>query len=293
MAPKPRSDDALELLAAPPPDDYALLEFALHWNGLRGVQAQLAAALRLFVITRDPLDWLTDRGSAWATANADGETLELPAYVTRDEVQRQVEASEGDLEMPLGALGEAAVLTATRCQGSVLSGAYPHLAFQGTVPRLLDHPVGAGSLGAPTIEMRSAAWEPVGLGVVQDLVQDAFGPVDLDRSSVALQPPHVPHPGCPACAGAQFGFPGELAEAQAEMCNAHRSEANTVTASRIGRARASNQIGWRAIGTGSARISGVPEPGAPPFPQRRRTPPRRNAPCPCGSGRKYKQCCGR
>ena len=245
------------------------------------------------MITPDPLDWLTDRGFAWATANADGETLELPVYVTRDQVQRQVEASEGDLEMPLGTLGEAAVLTATRCQGSILSGAYPDLAFQRTVPRLLDHPVGAGSLGAPRIEMRSAAWEPVGLGVVQDLVQDAFGPVDLDRSFVALQPPRVPRPACPACAGAHFGFSGELAEAQAEMCDTHRSEASTVTASRIGRAQASNRVGWRAIGTGSARISGVPEPGASPFPQRRRTPTRRNAPCPCGSGLKYKQCCGR
>jgi SEC-C motif len=293
MSSEPRSDDVLELLAAPPADEHALLEFALHWKGLRGVQAQLAAALRLFVITRDPLDWLTDRGSSWATANAGGETLELPVYITRDEVQRQVEASAGHLEAPLGSLGEAALVTATQCQGSIFSGAYPDVTFQGTVPRLLDYPAGSGSFGAPRIDMRSAAWEPVGLGVVQDLVQDAFGPVDFDRSSVALQPAHVPHPGCPACAGGRFGFPGELAEAQAEMCNAHRSEASTVTASRIGRARASNRVGWRALGKGSARISGVPEPGATPLPQRRRTPPRRNGPCPCGSGRKYKHCCRR
>ena len=141
--------------------------------------------------------------------------------------------------------------------------------------------------------MRSVDWEPVGLGVVQDLVQDAFGPVDLDRSSVALQPARVRHPRCPACAGARFGFPGELAEAEAEMCDAHRSEAATVTASRIGRARASNPAGWGAIGKGSARISDVPEPGGAPLPQRRGTRPRRSGPCPCGSGLKYKHCCGR
>jgi SEC-C motif len=293
MPSEPCSDDALELLAAPPEDEYALLEFALDWHGLHGVEAQLAAALRLFVITRDPLDWLTDRGSAWATGNANGDTLELPVYITRDEVQRQVEASAGHLEAALGSLGKAALATATQCQGSIFAGAYPALAFRGTIPRLLHQPAGSGSVGAPTIDMRSADWEPVGLGVVQDLVQDAFGPVDFDRSAVALQPAHIPHPDCPACAGGRFGFPGELAEAQAEMCTAHRSEASTVTASRIGCARTSNPVGWRALGKGSARISGVPEPGGTPLPQRRRTPPRRNGPCPCGSGRKYKHCCGR
>jgi SEC-C motif len=293
MPSEPRSDGALELLATSPVDEYGLLEFAPHWNGLDGVQAQLAAALRLFVITRDPLDWLTDRGSAWATANADGETLELPVYITRDALQRQMETNAGRLEARLGTLAEAALVTATQSQGSILSGAYPDLAFQGAIPRLLDHPTGSGSVAVPRIDLRSTAWEPVGLGVVQDLVQDAFGPVNFDRSTVALQPVRVPDPGCPACAGGRFGFPGELSEAQAEMCDPHRSEASTVTTSRIGRARASNPVGWRAIAKGSARVSGVPEPGGTPVPQRRAAAPRRNGPCPCGSGLKYKHCCGR
>jgi SEC-C motif len=290
---EPRPDNALELLAVPPADDYALLEFAPQWSGLNGVQAQLAAALRLFVITRDPLDWLTDRGSGWATANADGETLELPVYITRDEVQRQVEASSGGVEAPLGSLAETVLVRATQCQGSILSGGYPELAVQGTIPRLLDHPDGAGGVGAPRIDLRSAGWEPVGLGVIQDLVQDAFGPVDLDRSGVALRPAPAPRPGCPACAGRRFGFPGELTEAQAEMCDPHRSGARTVIASRIERARASNPAGWRAVEKGSARISDLPEPAGTPLPQRRGTAPRRNGPCPCGSGLKYKHCCGR
>jgi SEC-C motif-containing protein len=293
MPSEPRSDAALELLAAPPVDGYGLLEFAPHWNGLDGVQAQLAASLRLFVITRDPLDWLADRGSAWATANADGETLELPVYITHDALQRQMETSAGRLEVPLGTLAEAALITATQSQGSILSGAYPDLAFQGTIPRLLDHPAGLGGVGAPTIDLWSTAWDPVGLGVVQDLVQDAFGPVDLDRSGVALRPAPAPRPGCPACAGRRFGFPGELTEAQAEMCDAHRSGARTVIASRIERARASNPAGWRAVEKGSARISDLPEPAGTPLPQRRGTAPRRNGPCPCGSGLKYKHCCGR
>lgn len=293
MPSEPSRNDALELLARSPADEYALLEFAPHWNGLHGVQAQLAAALRLFVITRDPLDWLPDRRSAWATANADGETLELPVYITRDEVHRQASANAGQFEAPLGTLAQTALVNATQCQGSVLSGAYPDLASRGTVPDLVEQHAAPGSVEIRSIELRSAGWEPVGLGVVQDLVQDAFGPVDLDRSSVALQPAGVRHPGCPACAGVRFGFPGELAEAEAGLCDAHRSETASVTASRIGRARASNPAGWRAIGKGSARISDVPEPAGTPLPQRRRTPPRRNGPCPCGSGLKYKHCCGR
>jgi SEC-C motif len=293
MSSEPRSNDALELLAAPPKDEYALLEFAFDWDGLDGAEAQLAAALRLFVITRDPLDWLTNRGSIWATANADGDTLELPVYITRDEVRRRMKASGGNLETTLGTLGETALAAATQCQGTIFAGAYPDLAFRGTVPRLLDQPDGPASHRAPSIRMRPAGWEPIGLGVIQDLVQDAFGPVDFDRSAVGLHPAQGVHRGCPACAGRRFGFPGELAEAMAEMCDEHRSEASSVTASRIDRARTSNRVGWRALGKGSARISGAPEPGGTPLPQLRRIPPRRNGPCPCGSGRKYKHCCGR
>lgn len=293
MPSEPRSDDALALLAAPPEHEYALLEFALGWPGLRGLEAQLAAALRLFVITRDPLDWLADRGCAWATANADGDTLELPVYITRDEVQRQMQAGAGHLQTTLGTVGESVLVAAMQYQGSIFAGAYPDLAFRGEIPRILRQPAGSGSLGAAEIEMRSAGWEPVGLGAIQDLVQDAFGPVDLDRSAVALQPVEAPGPDCRACAGERFGFPGELAEAAAEMCHAHRSEASIVTASRIGCARTSNPAGWRALGKGAARTSGAPETGATPLPQRRRSSPLRNGPCPCGSGRKYKHCCGR
>jgi SEC-C motif len=293
MSSEPRSDNALELLAAPPKDEYSLLEFVLDWDALDGAEAQLAAAVRLFVITRDPLDWLTNRGSTWATANADGDTLELPVYITRDEVQRRMEASGGNLETTLGNVGETALAAAIQCQGTIFAGAYPDLAFRGTVPRLLDQPAGLASHRAPSTSMRSGCWEPIGLGVIQDLVQDAFGPVDYDRSAVGLRPLEAAHRGCPACAGRRFGFPGELAEAMAAMCDEHRSEASSVTVSRIGRARMSNRVGWRALGKGSARISGVQEPGDTPLPQRRRIAPRRNGPCPCGSGRKYKHCCGR
>jgi SEC-C motif len=287
----PRFDDPLELLAASPEDEYAMLELALEWDDAVGPEARLAAALRLFVITRDPLDWLPERSSAWATANADGDALELPVYVTRAEVQRRLATSGGDIATAVGPLGETVVLAAARYQGIVLAGAYPELAFRGEIPSLLARRIDAHSLGPPVVSARSAEWEPIGLGAIQDLVQEVFRPVDFDRSSVALPPSCRPDAGCPACAGGRFGFPGDLAEATPAMCGTHRAQANDVTASRIARARTSNPAGWRAIGEGSARINHISELGGGLVQQRRRTPAGRNNSCPCGSGRKYKHCC--
>ncbi len=285
--------DLLELIGAPQRDEFALLELAADWDDLAGVQAQFAAAMRLFVITRDPLDWLPDRGSAWATCNADGDVLELPVYVTRAEVQRRLASTSGDVASAVGPLCEMVLLGAIGCQGIVLAGAYPDLAFRGEAPRFLVPDRDSGQFGTPTISAPELGWEPIGLGAIQDLVQEAFGPVDLDRSLVALPSSDAPRPGCPACAGIRFGFPGELSEAQGAMCEDHRALADEITWSRIARARTSNPSGWRAIGKASARTSGLPEPVAMPAPERRHAHVGRNDPCPCGSGRKYKQCCGR
>jgi SEC-C motif len=284
--------DPISLLATPPATGYSLLELRVEWEDLEGVEAQIAAALRLFVITRDPLDWLRDRGAAWVTCNGDGdEGLELPMYVTRDEVQDRLAAC--DLAEALGPLCETAVLGAVNCQGVVLAGGYPELAFRGTAPRLLDWDVSQGRLGTPAIRVRHDGWEPMGLGAIQDLVQDAFGPVDFDRSTVALGRVDAPRRGCPACAGITFGFPGELSEAERALCEEHRGVAQAITAARIARARTSNAAGWRAIAKASARTSGLPEAVGTPVPERHHAHVGRNDPCPCGSGRKYKQCCGK
>ncbi len=154
----PRPDDPLELLVAPPDGEYALLELNLEWEGLVDAEAQLAAALRLFVVTRDPLDWLTDRSGVWATANANGDVLELPVYVVRDDAQRRMETSGGDLATAIGPIGEMVVTAAARCQGIILAGAYPELAFRGEVPRLLEQRPDAAKLGTP----RSAFDQGVG-----------------------------------------------------------------------------------------------------------------------------------
>jgi len=296
------SPDPAELLATPPQDEYSRLELAVEWDDLAGVEAQIAAALRLFAITRDPLDWLPDRGVAWATSNGDGDGLELPVYVTRGEVGRRVAAADGDVAAAVGPLCETVVAGAIRCQGVLLAGGYPELAYHGEVPRLLSGagaarrfgPAGAQSrFGTPAIAVRTAGWEPIGLGAIQDLVQDAFGPVDFDRSTIVFPPSDDPRLACPACRGVRFGFPADLSEAKRTMCDVHRAAAEQLTESRIARARTSNPAGWRAIGKASARTSGLPEPVAMPAPERRHVQVGRNDPCPCGSGRKYKQCCGK
>ena len=287
------SPDLADLLATPARDEYALVEVAVEWYDLAEVEAQIAAALRLFVITRDPLDWLPDRGTAWATSNGDGDGLEIPVYVTRDDVLRRLASAGGDIAAAIGPLCETVLAGAIRCQGVLLAGGYPELAYRGEVPRLLRADGGSGRLGPPEATVPDPSWEPIGLAAIQDLVQDAFGPVDFDRSTIVFPPSDAPLAACPACRGIRFGFPGDLSEAARAMCNLHRAAAEQLTASRIARARASNPAGWRAIGKASARTNNLPEPVAMPAPERRHVHVGRNDPCPCGSGRKYKQCCGK
>jgi hypothetical protein len=281
-----------DLLTTAPADDYALLELEVDWPDLAAAERRIADALRLFVITRDPLDWVPNRGYAWATANADGDSLELPVYVSRGVLLRELDASGGDLGDAVRPFIEPVLLTGGRCEGILFAGAYPDLASRRQAPRLLEAPAGADRLRTPTVRLRSPGWEPMGLGAVQDLVQDAFGPVDLDRSKVALEPVPSPRAECPACAGARFGFPRELEEARGEMCSPHRAHALALTSARFARAQRSNPTGWRAIAKGSARVSDSSDPPEAPMPQRHAESPGRNAPCPCGSGRKYKHCCG-
>jgi tetratricopeptide (TPR) repeat protein len=101
----------------------------------------------------------------------------------------------------------------------------------------------------------SPEWQGIGLGAITDFVQQAFGPVDFDRSLVELTAADVPLPGCPACAGRRFKFPADLADAQDLMCQAHRKEADALINRRMARAEASNPAGWRMTADASARLS--------------------------------------
>src|SRR5580693_2692654 len=127
-------------------------------------------------------------------------------------------------------------------------------AARGQVPGLLSGDP-APALGEAVITAETASWDDIGLGAVTDFVQEAFGPVDLDRSLVELTVTAAPRPGCPACAGRRFKFPADLADAQDRMCPPHRNEAGAVIRRRIARAEASNPPGWQMLGDASARLS--------------------------------------
>src|ERR1039457_58939 len=61
--------------------------------------------------------------------------------------------------------------------------------------------------GNALITDESASWDAIGLGTITDFVQQASGPVDLDRSLVELTVTAAPLPVCPACAGSPAQVP--------------------------------------------------------------------------------------
>ena len=102
--------------------------------------------------------------------------LELVVYVALDAIRAAL-ADGASVAAALGRYGEAAVRAGAAAEGLVVSGAQPGLASTGRLPGLLDGLDDAGTLGTPAVRVRSDGWEPQGLGAIQDLVQDSFGPV--------------------------------------------------------------------------------------------------------------------
>lgn len=288
--------DALALLDDPPEDRFALLELRLDWPyDLEIYPKKLQLWLRFFVMTDDPLSWIAGRGEAWAATNVDHEheVLELDVYVLRAALVRELEARDGDLGRAVGHWAAPAMLAGLKYELVLASGEYFDRAVTGALPRLLDGVGGdPGEFGSPTIQVRQG-WGPFGLGALQDLVQEAFGSIDLDRGKVKLDPVQPAYGDCSACNGAEFTFPSGLEEAGDDFCGAHKAAAKALSAARIAHARESNPAGWRAIDKAAMRINRLREPAFAPQPPRRRGDvPARNDPCPCGSGRKFKRCHG-
>ena len=244
--------DVQALLARPPLDDTRLLELAARWEGLTSAQAKMAEALRLFVVTWDPLEWLVPRPEAVATTSA--WPTEIVVYVPGWSLAEMAAQRETTMAAVLADLGGRAVTTAAAHEDAVTSGRYAERAARGEAPDLLSGEPASG-LGEAVITAESPRWDDIGLGAITDFVQQAFGPVALDRSAVELTAMTVPQPGCPACAGRRFKFPADLGNSQDYMCPAHRKEADTVTRRRQARAEASNLAGWRMLGDASARLS--------------------------------------
>ncbi len=289
-----QSLDPGALLDDAPEDAYALLELRLDWPPELEIHPKRYQLwLRFFVMTEDPLGWIADRGEAWAATTLTEDVLELDVYVTLAALRREIENHDGDLSAAVGRWAGPAMLAGLRYELVLAGGDYHDRAIAGSLPRLLADAGGdRGDFAAPDVLARQR-WGSVGLGALQDLVQEAFGSVDLDRSMVKLDPVEPSYDDCAACAGKEFHFPSGLEDAREDFCGAHRAAAREVNARRLAVARESNPAGWRAIDKAAMRINKLPEPAYAPQPPRVvGDAPARNAPCPCGSGKKYKRCHG-
>jgi len=282
------------LLEAAPEEEFALIELRLDWPpDLEIYPEHKQLWLRCFVITADPLGWIPDRGEAWTAATVDDEVLEVDLYLTVSAVRAAMEDVGGDMAAAIGRYAGTVIAAALAREEELIAGDYPRLAARGETPRLLadlggDH----GAFARPSIQAKRS-WSAVGLGALTDLVQHAFGSVDLDRSNVLLDPVEPVTEDCPACQGQAFGYPSSLEDAKESLCALHKAAAKIVNTERIARARQSNPAGWRAIDKAVMRINKLPEPTFNPQPPRVvGETPARNDPCFCGSGRKYKKCHG-
>jgi hypothetical protein len=242
------------LLARPPVTEKKLLELSVAWAGLTPGQARTADAVRLFVITWDPLECIAPRPDGFATVNIGSPGLELVVYAPCWLLIELAAEREGTIAGVLGAMSGSAVVTAGAHEQSTMSGSYPDLVIQGLVPDLLSDVSAGAALGPPDIRLVSPGWEDIGLGAMTDIVRHAFGSVEFDRSPVELAAAPEPRVGCPACAGRRFDFPADLAEARDGMCSDHRRETEKVINRRLSRANASNPDGWGALTDASLRL---------------------------------------
>lgn len=238
--------DVVEVMVGAPVEEKVLAELEVTWPGVNEPQARMAAALRVFLVTWDPFELDAPRPVAFATVNAGPPGLEVVVYIPVWELVAAARRDERVADV-VGELGGSAVVVAAAHEEAVVSGRYPALARLGSVPILLDQRRAGAGLGTPSVSLVSDGWEPIGLGAISDVVQDALGPVDLDRSPVELAACAEPVAGCPACRARRFGFPADLGEAAPAMCPAHRAEADRVSTARFGQARMSNPDGWGAV----------------------------------------------
>jgi hypothetical protein len=204
-----------------------------------------------------------------------------------------MEDFDGDMAAAVGRYAGTVMAAALEREEELVAGDYPRRAARGETARLLaeldaDH----GAFSRPSIQAKRS-WSSIGLGALTDLVQHAFGAVDLDRSNVVLAPVEPVTDDCPACQGQAFGYPSSLEDAKGSLCGPHQVAAKIVNTQRIAHARHSNPAGWRAIDKAVMRINKLPEPVFAPQPPRVvAETPARNDPCFCGSGKKYKKCHG-
>jgi hypothetical protein len=245
--------DVGQLLSAAPVTDKKLLELSVTWSGLPTGEARMAEALRVFVLTWDPLEMDAPRPDGFAAVNPGSHGLEIAVYVPIWRLIDLAAARHEPIATTLTAIAGSAVVTAAVHEEEVTAGRYPALVVEHSVPDLIGDLLTGAALGPTVIAADPPSWEDIGLGAIQDAVQHAFGPVDLDRSPVELEALPPGQLGCAACRGTRFGFPADLSQAQRSMCAAHSKQADAVIKERLSRAQRSNPAGWRALGRATIR----------------------------------------
>src|SRR5438876_6821585 len=103
-------EEVQRLLAAPPMTEKKLLELGFAWTGLAREQARMASALRLFVITWDPLERHAPRPDGFATVNGGAADLELVVYTPVWSMVELATTRQSTIAAVLGAMAGSAVM---------------------------------------------------------------------------------------------------------------------------------------------------------------------------------------
>src|SRR5881628_2632790 len=113
-------DDVRQLLGAAPLMEKRLLELNVGWADLSAAQARLADALRVFVITWDPLETSRPRPDGFAIVNV--EPTELAVYLPSWSLLELAKAWDNGIAAVLGAMAGSAVVTGASHEESVITG---------------------------------------------------------------------------------------------------------------------------------------------------------------------------
>lgn len=115
--------DVVEMMAGAPVREKMLAELGVAWAGLAEAEARMAEALRVFVVTWDPLEHDVPRPVAFATVNAGPPGLEVVVYIPVWVLMATSSAGPQErVADVVGELGGSAVLVAAAnedgtCQG--------------------------------------------------------------------------------------------------------------------------------------------------------------------------------
>src|SRR5690242_14434483 len=107
-------DQVQRLLTDPPAMDKRLIELVVAWPGLTGGLAAMADALRVFVITWDPLAGMVQRPSGFATTNGAAADLEIVVYLPTWSLLGAATARNGTVAGVMAALAGSAIVTTSR-----------------------------------------------------------------------------------------------------------------------------------------------------------------------------------